>query len=44
MYKNEKFDKLTADEKMFLKALTDTMDEANEKIPNKSLYRDGRLP
>lgn len=44
VYKNEKFDKLTADEKMFLKALTDTMDEANEKIPNKSLYRDGRLP
>lgn len=44
VYKNEEFDKLTDDEKTFLKALTDTMDEANEKIPNKSLYRDGRLP
>ena len=44
VYKNEAFDNLTDDEKIFLKALTDTMDEANEKIPNKSLYRDGRLP
>lgn len=44
MYKNENYTKLTEDEKTFLKALTDTMDEANARIPNKSLYRDGRLP
>ena len=43
-YKNEDYSKLSDDEKTFLKALTDTMDEANSKIPNKSLYRDGRLP
>jgi len=44
VYKNEAFSKLTADEKQFLDALTATMDEANSMIPNKSLYRDGRLP
>ena len=44
VYENKDYNKLSTDEKTFLKALTDTMDEANSKIPNKSLYRDGRLP
>lgn len=44
VYRNQDYGKLSSDEKIFLKALTDTMDEANQMIPNKSLYRDGRLP
>ena len=44
MYKNEKYTELSDGEKEFLNKLMQTMDEANERIPNKSLYRDGRLP
>ena len=44
MYKNENYTNLTDDEKTFLNALLGAMDEANSRIPNKSLNRDGRLP
>lgn len=44
LYKNESYEKLTSDEKTFLQALLDTMDEANSMIPNKALYRDELLP
>jgi len=44
MYKNKAFDELSSKEKEFLKALLDTMDEANSMIPNKALNRDHMLP
>lgn len=44
VYRNEDYFKLTADEKQFLQQLLNTMQEANDKIPSKSLNLDGRLP
>ena len=44
LYKDKRFDKLNDKEKQFLDLLRSTLNEANSKIPQRALSRDGLLP